>query len=132
MQAITAIPIPMMCIGNFIMQNNTINYIEFPMLEKAKTMQFYSRLFNWEFTEWGEDYISFAGAGIDGGFNGVGDATSAPIGILIVLYVDDLEQKLHDVANAGGIIVKQIFAFPGGRRFHFKDPNNNELAAWSK
>jgi predicted enzyme related to lactoylglutathione lyase len=25
-----------------------------------------------------------------------------------------------------------VFSFPGGRRFHFTDPNGNELAVWSE
>jgi predicted enzyme related to lactoylglutathione lyase len=35
------------------------------------------------------------------------------------------------VAASGGTIVKEIFSFPGGRRFHFTDPSGNELAIWS-
>jgi predicted enzyme related to lactoylglutathione lyase len=36
------------------------------------------------------------------------------------------------VTAAGGEIVKPIFAFPGGRRFHFREPGGNELAVWSE
>ena len=36
------------------------------------------------------------------------------------------------VKAAGGVVTKPIFSFPGGRRFHFKDPNGNELAIWSE
>jgi uncharacterized protein len=25
--------------------------------------------------------------------------------------------------------VRPVFSFPGGRRFHFRDPNGNEVAA---
>jgi predicted enzyme related to lactoylglutathione lyase len=35
------------------------------------------------------------------------------------------------VKQAGGKIVRSIFSFPGGRRFHFTDPSGNELAVWS-
>ena len=35
------------------------------------------------------------------------------------------------IRAAGGVIVKAVFEFPGGRRFHFTDPNGNELAVWS-
>jgi hypothetical protein len=34
--------------------------------------------------------------------------------------------------EAGGQIVRPIFSFPGGRRFHFTDPAGNELAVWSE
>ena len=43
--------------------------------------------------------------------------------------VDDLEAALEAVSKAGGAITKPVFAFPGGRRFHFRDPSGNELAA---
>ncbi|NNF07767.1 MAG: VOC family protein, partial [Candidatus Eisenbacteria bacterium] len=35
------------------------------------------------------------------------------------------------VVAAGGQICREIFEFPGGRRFHFLDPSGNELAVWS-
>jgi len=113
-------------------KDNSINYIELPMVKKAKTKKFYNQVFGWEFTDWGPDYISFSGANIDGGFNGVGDAKVSDSGVLVVLYAKDLNQKLVNVTEAGGEIVKPIFEFPGGKRFHFRDPNGNELAVWSE
>ncbi|TCS60999.1 VOC family protein [Varunaivibrio sulfuroxidans] len=112
-------------------RNNTINYIEFPLIDAKETQRFYAQAFGWEFTAWGEDYLGFSGAGIDGGFNAVDDAKPTEPGILVVLYADDLERKNELVATAGGEITKPIYAFPGGRRFHFRDPNGNELAVWS-
>lgn len=49
-------------------KNNSINYIyiEFPMVKNAETKKFYHQAFEWEFTDWGSDYISFSGANIDG------------------------------------------------------------------
>ncbi|MEP3276247.1 MAG: VOC family protein [Stappiaceae bacterium] len=112
--------------------NNHIDYIEFPMIDNAGTKNFYAQVFGWEFTDWGDTYISFAGAGIDGGFNGEDDATVVKPGILPVLYADDLAGKLKEVEAAGGTIIKPIYPFPGGRRFHFQDPNGIELAVWSE
>lgn len=112
--------------------NNHIDYIEFPLRDNAGTKAFYSKVFGWEFTDWGDAYISFAGAGIDGGFNGVDNAEIVKPGVLPVLYTDDLENKLAEVEAAGGTIIKPIYSFPGGRRFHFHDPNGTELAVWSE
>ena len=112
--------------------NNSINYIELPMVENAKTKKFYHQVFEWAFTDWGPDYISFSGANIDGGFNGMGDSQISTPGILIVLYASDLDKKLEEVIQAGGKIIKPTYEFPGGRRFHFMDPNGNELAIWSE
>lgn len=112
--------------------NNSINYIELPMVRNAETKEFYHQAFGWEFTDWGPTYISFSGAGVDGGFTGEGDPHISSPGVLVVLYANDLNQKLEDVVQAGGEITKSIFEFPGGKRFHFRDPNGNELAVWSE
>ena len=111
------------------MTNNHINYIEFKAHDLEKIKAFYSRVFGWEFTDYGPTYTSFAQSGIYGGF----ETTGEPItnGALIVLYHSDLEAIKADVEEAGGDLTKPIFSFPGGRRFHFKDPSGNELAVWS-
>ena len=113
-------------------KNNSINYIELPMVNNAETKAFYNQVFEWEFTDWGPNYISFSGANIDGGFNGEGGAKISSPGVLVVLYANDLNGKLESVKKAGGEISKPVFEFPGGRRFHFLDPNGNELAVWSE
>jgi uncharacterized protein len=111
---------------------NSINYIEFPLKDKKATMAFYRGVFGWEFTEWGDSYISFSGAGVEGGFNGVDQVDVTAPGILVVLYSLNLEETQSLVQRAGGIIHRAIYPFPGGRRFHFKDPNGIELAVWSE
>jgi len=116
-------------VGN---KNNSINYIEFPLIKNAETKQFYALVFGWEFTDWGPNYVSFSGAGVDGGFNGEDNPHASAPGVLVVLYADDLPQKLKEVEKAGGEIVKPIYQFPGGKRFHFLDPNGVELAVWSE
>jgi uncharacterized protein len=55
----------------------------------------------------------------------------APGGPLVILYADDLEATQRRLEDAGARIVKPAFAFPGGRRFHFLDPDGYELAVWS-
>ena len=86
-------------------KNNSINYIEFPMVKNAETKNFYNQVFDWEFSDWGPKYISFSGATIDGGFNGEGDAQVSSGGVLVVLYANDLNQKFEEVKKAGGEIV---------------------------
>lgn len=112
-------------------QDNTINYIEFPAVDMESTKQFYSAAFGWEFIDYGPNYASFSGAGVDGGFTLESEASGSR-GVLVVLYHRDLEQLEQRIRELGREIVKPIFAFPGGRRFHFADPNGNELAVWSE
>ncbi len=110
-------------------KNNHINYIEFKAhnLEKIKT--FYSNAFGWIFTDYGPTYVSFSDSGLEGGF----EKTEAPIinGALTVLYHDQLENIKDVLVSLNAEISKDIFSFPGGRRFHFLDPSGNELAIWS-
>ncbi len=113
-------------------QDKSINYIEFPLVDAGRTKEFYSTAFGWRFQDWGETYISFSGAGVEGGFNG---ATGVPVrapGVLVVLYAADLAATLAAVKAAGGTILQEPYDFPGGRRFHFADPNGNELAVWTE
>lgn len=113
-------------------QDKSINYIEFPMVKLAETKLFYGDVFGWTFNDWGPGYTAFEGAGIDGGFNGENDGMVRAPGVLVVLYVVDLLACVGAVEKAGGTILQAIYEFPGGMRFHFEDPNGNELAVWSE
>ena len=110
--------------------NNQIDYIEFPAVELSKTKEFYSSVFGWKFEDYGPDYTSFSDGRLSGGFTK--DAPPPVKGVLVVLYSSDLEGTEKKVKAAGAAISKEIFSFPGGRRFHFMDPSGNELAVWSE
>jgi len=106
-----------------------IDYIEFAATDIAKTKTFYTGVFGWKFTDYGPDYTSFEDGRLARGFNRKEPETAG--GPLVVVYTADLAGMQAKVQAAGGTIVKEIFSFPGGRRFHFGDPSGNELAVWS-
>ncbi|GLS26684.1 VOC family protein [Marinibactrum halimedae] len=110
-----------------------INYIEIPTKDLESTKSFFALVFGWTFQDFGPDYSSFLACGVDGGFftseQSVSTVTGSP---LIVIYSQDLEATLQSVESAGGKVVKPIFSFPGGRRFHFEEPSGNEYAVWSE
>ena len=109
-----------------------INYIEFPAKDIDTAKAFFATVFDWSFVDYGPDYSAFANAGIDGGFYRSTLSASTETGsALIVFYSGNLEQTQTKIETAGGSIIKPIFSFPGGRRFHFNDPNGNEYAVWS-
>jgi len=92
--------------------------------------KFYSAVFGWTFTDYGPDYVGFNDGALDGGFErGKSIGKASP---LVILYSNNLEKSLDDVKKNGGSIVKPMYSFPGGRRFHFTDPASNELAVWSE
>jgi hypothetical protein len=112
--------------------HHKINYIEFASTDVARSKAFYSTVFGWSFQDYGPDYASFSAAsgGIDGGF-AKGEASKSG-GPLVVLYSSDLKATEEAIVAAGGNITVPVFAFPGGRRFHFSDGAGNVLAVWSE
>ena len=113
-------------------EHEKINYIEFPAKNIESTKKFFSSVFGWSFVDYGPEYIAFSNAGIDGGFYKSDLTSSTENGAaLIVFYSSTLEITQEKIENNGGSIIKSIFPFPGGRRFHFCDPNGNEYAVWS-
>lgn len=108
--------------------HNRVDYVEFTSTDIAATKKFYSACFGWKFTDYGPDYTSFEDGRLAGGFRKAESREGK--GVLIVLYSSNLEGTLETVKKQGGTIVKEIFSFPGGRRFHFEDPSGVELAVW--
>ena len=117
-------------------QNFRMDYIEFPATNIEATKQFYNQVFGWKFTDYGPGYTSFSDGRLGGGFNSESQPAGADgktiRGVLVVLYATSLDDTRAKVIAAGGKIVREIFEFPGGKRFHFADPNGNELAVWSE
>jgi predicted enzyme related to lactoylglutathione lyase len=108
----------------------SIDYIELRVDAVAASKKFYGDAFGWSFQDYGPGYAAFSHANVDGGItNGPVSASGAP---LVILYASRLEEAQKRVERAGGKIVKPIFSFPGGRRFHFTDPAGNELAIWGE
>jgi hypothetical protein len=104
-----------------------LNYVELPVTDLAATRSFYEQAFGWEMTAFGPSYAATLTGDTDVGLQAdPEEATKAP---LPVIDVPDLEAALAAVEAAGGRVVRPIFAFPGGRRFHFVDPSGNEAAA---
>ncbi len=109
-----------------------LNYVEYPARDLAATKTFFSAVFGWTFEDYGPAYTAFSGQGLDGGFYQADLAASTATGsALLVFFSERLEETLSKVVAAGGVIVQPIFAFPGGRRFHFTEPSGNEFAVWA-
>ena len=107
-------------------RDGKLDYLEFRAPNLAEVRAFYAKAFDWRFQDYGSTYMAFD-EGLEGGFDDdAGEGPPTP-----VLYASDLEAMQARVEAAGGVIVKPIFDFPGGRRFHFRDPAGCELAVWS-
>ena len=113
-------------------RHNRIDYIEFGVANRnalSGATNFYRTAFGWNYQYWGDDYVDTRDSGVASGINA--DADHRPAKPLVVIYTYPLEQTRADVIKSGGQITKDIFSFPGGRRFHFVDPAGCELAVWT-
>jgi predicted enzyme related to lactoylglutathione lyase len=113
-------------------QNHGIDYIELPAAnteELRRTKKFYSTTFGWEYKDWGDEYSDTQNSGIGSGINAGSD--HRPRAPMPTIYAEDLAATRSAVLSNAGKVTREIFEFPGGRRFHFIDPAGNELAVWS-
>lgn len=109
--------------------HHAIDYIELTVSDIANAKRFYEVALGWRFNDYGPTYAGIQGKHREQGGLTLGDPN--PGGPLVIIYSENLEQSLEAVRQAGATVVKEIFTFPGGRRFHFADPSGNELAVWS-
>ncbi|PKF73846.1 VOC family protein [Chryseobacterium sp. PMSZPI] len=109
-------------------KHHQTQYIELLSEDLDRAKQFYSNSFGWEFKDYGPDYTTASGDYVD-----IGIVPGKPLksSILVVLYSNDLNRTKDKIIASGGTIVIDVFQFPGGSRFHFEDPDGNELAVWT-
>jgi uncharacterized protein len=114
-------------------KDGKLNYVEFPAKDLTATKAFFNEAFDWSFVDYGPDYVALSDQGLDGGFfRSEQCSTSATGGALLVFYSANINATLAKVQQHGGIVIKPIFDFPGGCRFHFTEPSGNEFAVWSE
>ena len=109
-----------------------INYVEFPCRDLSAAKQFFAAVFGWTFTDFGQKYVAFDNAGLQGGFYHSPLISRTNNGsALIVFYSTNLRDTENKIVQHGGTIIQPRFSFPGGQRFHFTAPGDNEFAVWS-
>lgn len=111
--------------------HHAIDYLEFTVRDLAEAKAFYTAAFGWAFTDYAPTYAGIQGP--DREVGGMAESDDLRLGgPLVILYSDDLAASQRAVEAAGGTISTPTFSFPGGRRFHFRDPSGNELAVWTE
>jgi predicted enzyme related to lactoylglutathione lyase len=114
-------------------RHHTFDYIELAAPDIPAAQRFYDRAFGWSFNDYGPEYAGIQRPGGQGEIGGLNPAREAGSGLpLVILYSDDLDASYAAVRSAGGTIDEEPFEFPGGRRFHFRDPAGNMLAVWQQ
>lgn len=112
------------------MKTPRFDYVELPAAELENAVRFYEAAFGWTLARFGPTYAGTTTGDTDVGLQA--DSAEAPKAPLPVIQVDDIAAAASAVEAAGGDIIRPVFDFPGGRRFHFRDPDGNELAVWQK
>lgn len=113
--------------------HETLNYVEFAAIDLNATKLFFTSVFNWQFVDYGPDYTAFSNQGLNGGFfKNSACSLQKHGGALLVFYSADIESTFKKIVEHGGVIVRPVFDFPGGCRFHFTEPSGNEFAVWSE
>lgn len=114
--------------------HHSLNYVELTVTDLAAAKSFYADAFGWRFVDYGPEYAGIVSA-VDGGEEVGGlllaSETRPSGGPFVLLYSADLDATADAVVGAGGTIVQEAYAFPGGRRLHFADPSGNELGVWA-
>ena len=105
-----------------------MQYVEFASSNLSRIKDFYRAAFDWSFTDYGESYTAFSGTFVDGGFYAGQPKRGS---VMVILYSENLAASLQAVKDAGGTIDKDVYEFPGGKRFEFSDPDGNAMAVWS-
>jgi hypothetical protein len=114
-------------------QHEKLNYVELAAMDLNATKSFFSEVFGWQFVDYGPEYAAFSNQGLDGGFFKADVCSQTANGAaLLVFYSSDIEATLSKVVEHGGEVIRPIFEFPGGCRFHFLEPSGNEFAVWSE
>jgi uncharacterized protein len=110
-----------------VMAKNQFAYLELPAKDVASLKTFYGTVFGWTHQDFGPNYATAHGSGLEAGYNGTTDEgrSKAP---LAMIETDDIGSMEVAVKAAGGTITVPTFPYPGGKRFHFMDPEGNELA----
>lgn len=106
-----------------------IDYVEYNVVDIPRAKKFYGDAFGWTFTDYSDSYCEFFDGRLRGGLTTQGPRM--PGGPLIVLYAAKLEETQARIEAAGGIVSRETFSFPGGRRFQFRDLDGYELGVWS-
>lgn len=110
---------------------HTVDLVEYdsPSADAAAASgAFFEQVFGWRSTAYGPTYVDLQGGGAGFGFQADPDeATGVP---LAVIRSGDLDATRAAIEAAGGTVTREPFDFPGGRRFHFREPGGAELAVW--
>ena len=88
-------------------EHEKINYVEFPAKDIKATKDFFTKVFNWSFVDYGPDYTAFSGQGLDGGFFRADMASSTKNGSA---SISRMTRRLPQLTNMTAISLRTLAA----------------------
>src|SRR3954468_1008831 len=110
--------------------HHSIDYVEIYVDDVAAAKTFYREAFGWRFNDYGETYSGIQAPDGDGELGGLTVGETRGASPLVLVISEDLDTSLDAVRTAGGEVVEGPYPYPGGRRFHFRDPSGNVLGVF--
>lgn len=107
-------------------------YVEIPATEVEDSARFYTKVFGWETRTRGDGALAFDdGASISGTWK-TDRAPMTDPGIVLYVMVDDAEQALARVVEAGGKVVLPLGSLETPGAATFADPVGNVLGVYQE
>ena len=111
-------------------RHHSIDYVEIYVHDIPAAKEFYGGAFGWRFNDYGDAYAGIQAPDGDGEVGGITTGDQRGGSPLVLLISEDLDGSRQAVSDAGGEVVEGPFDYPGGRRFHFRDPSGNVLGVF--
>ncbi|RMG21554.1 MAG: VOC family protein [Bacteroidetes bacterium] len=108
---------------------NRVVHFEIPAEDPEKITTFFSSVFGWKFSRWGEEayWLAETGESNEPGINGAVMKRRDPAQPIVnTLNVEDVSECARKLEAAGGEVVVPKMTIPGvGYLIYFKDPEGN-------
>ncbi len=107
---------------------NPVVHFEIGCRDRAKSSEYFSKLFDWKMTDAGPSTTINPGSGIDGHMTALGHE---PFNyVTIYVEVDDVKAYLAKAVALGGKQLVPPITIPTGTFAWFADPDGNTIALW--
>ncbi len=105
-------------------------HFEIGCRDKARTAEFFSKLFEWNTQESGPATMidTAAGAGINGHITSLGHEPHNYVTVYV--EVDDVQAYLDKAVALGGKAILPVITIPQGQFSWFADPDGNTIGLW--
>jgi len=106
--------------------NGKICYVEIPSADPKRSSAFYSNAFGWNMRTRGDGATAFDdGVGEVSGAFVKGRKPSSEVGALVYIMVDNIQEAIEKITNAGGKIIQPVGVDAPEITARFTDPDGN-------